>query len=137
MSAAPATGRPPTPGAPGPGQPDRARPELAAWLRDLARAAAGPVICAAVLTGLLSAWVATGGTGSIVAQRVQVTQAAVPMRGFTAGGRPVRPGQHLPDHLESGPEGGRAAVGQQSHRAPHRAGPAQRPGGSRHRGAPG
>ena len=79
------------PGAPGPGQPDRPRPESAAWLRDLARAAAGPVICAAVLTGLLSAWVATGGTGNIVAQRVQVTQAAVPMRGFTAAAAPSGP----------------------------------------------
>ena len=91
MSAAPATGRPRAPGAPDPGQPDRPRPELAAWLRDLARAAAGPVICAAVLTGLLSAWVATGGTGNIVAQRVQVTQAAVPMRGFTAAAAPSGP----------------------------------------------
>ena len=54
------------------------------WLRELARAAAGPVICAAVLIGLLSAWVVTGGTGNIVAQQVQVTQAAVPMRAFTA-----------------------------------------------------
>ena len=35
--------------APGPG---RGRD----WLRELARAAAGPVICAAVLIGLLSAW---------------------------------------------------------------------------------
>ena len=49
------------------------------------------MICAAVLTGLLSAWVATGGTGSIVAQRVQVTQAAVPMRGFTAAAAPSGP----------------------------------------------
>ncbi len=54
------------------------------WLRELARAAAGPVICAAALIGLLSAWVVTGGTGTIVAQQVQVTQAAVPMRAFTA-----------------------------------------------------
>ncbi len=54
------------------------------WLRELARAAAGPVICAAVLIGLLSAWVVTGGTGNIVSQQVQVTQAAVPMRAFPA-----------------------------------------------------
>ena len=97
------------------------------WLRELARAAAGPVICAAALIGLLSAWVVTGGTGNIVAQQVQVTQAAVPMRAFTAAGA-VRPGRHLPDHLEPGPEGGRAAVGEQPHRAPHRAGPARRAG---------
>ena len=54
------------------------------WLRDLARSAAGPVICAAVLIGLLSAWVVTGGAGTISRVRVQVTLAAVPMRGFTA-----------------------------------------------------
>ena len=61
------------------------------WLRELARAAAGPVICAAVLIGLLSAWVVTGGTGNIVSQRVQVTQAAVPMRAFTAATDPSGP----------------------------------------------
>ncbi len=60
------------------------------WLRELARAAAGPVICAAVLIGLLSAWVVTGGTGDIVSQRVEVTQAAVPMRAFT-GADPASP----------------------------------------------
>ena len=60
-------------------------------LRELARAGAGPVICAAVLIGLLSAWVVTGGTGNIVSQRVQVTQAAVPMRAFTAATDPSGP----------------------------------------------
>ena len=54
----------------------------AAWLSDLARAAAGPVACAAVLIGLLSAWVATGGTGNIVPVRIQISQAAVPMRSY-------------------------------------------------------
>jgi copper(I)-binding protein len=49
------------------------------------------VICAAVLIGLLSAWVVTGGTGNIVAQRVQVTQAAVPMRAFAAATDPESP----------------------------------------------
>ena len=53
-------------------------------LRDLARAAFGPVICAVVLTGLLSAWVATGGAGTLSRVRLQVTLAAVPMRAFTA-----------------------------------------------------
>jgi len=57
-------------------------PSRARWLRDLARAAAGPVACAAVLTGLLSAWVATGGAGNITPARIQITQAAVPMRGY-------------------------------------------------------
>jgi copper(I)-binding protein len=54
------------------------------WLRDLVRSAAGPVICAVVLIGLLSAWVSAGGTGSISRIRIQVPLAAVPMRGFTA-----------------------------------------------------
>ena len=53
-----------------------------AWLSDLARAAAGPVACAAVLIGLLSVWVVTGGTGNIVPVRIQISQAAVPMRGY-------------------------------------------------------
>ncbi len=94
MSAAATTGRPAGPGAPGPSQPAPEHPgpgHWAGWLQDLARAAAGPVICAAVLTGLLSAWVASGGAGSIAAQRVQVTQAAVPMRGFTAAAAPSGP----------------------------------------------
>jgi copper(I)-binding protein len=50
---------------------------------DLARAAAGPVICAAVLISLLSAWVASAGAGSLTRVRIQVTMAAVPMRAFT------------------------------------------------------
>jgi copper(I)-binding protein len=52
-------------------------------VRDLIRAVAGPVICAAVLTGLLAAWVAAGGAGTLTRVRLQVTQAAVPMRAFT------------------------------------------------------
>ena len=53
------------------------------WLRDLVRAAAGPVACAAVLIGLLSVWVATGGAGTITPVRIQISLAAVPMRGYT------------------------------------------------------
>ena len=45
---------------------------------------AGPVACAAVLTGLLSAWVASGGAGTLTRVRIQVTLAAVPMRAFTS-----------------------------------------------------
>ena len=60
--------------------PGRASP--AARLSDLARAAAGPVACAAVLIGLLSGWVATGGTGNIIPVRIQISQAAVPMRSY-------------------------------------------------------
>ena len=51
--------------------------------RELARAAFGPLICAVVLTGLLSAWVATGGAGTLSRVKLQVTLAAVPMRAFT------------------------------------------------------
>ena len=52
-------------------------------LRDLARAAIGPVICAVVLTGLLSAWVSAGGAGTLSRVKLQVSLAAVPMRAFT------------------------------------------------------
>jgi copper(I)-binding protein len=61
----------------------QAAPPGRALLRDLLRAAGGPVICAAVLTGLLTAWVATGGAGTLTRVRIQVTLAAVPMRAFT------------------------------------------------------
>ncbi len=53
-------------------------------LADIWRAVAGPVACAAVLTGLLSAWVAAGGAGTLTRVRIQVTLAAVPMRAFTS-----------------------------------------------------
>jgi copper(I)-binding protein len=52
-------------------------------MRDLLRAIAGPVICAAVVTGMLAAWAGTGGGGTLNRVRLQVTQAAVPMRAFT------------------------------------------------------
>jgi copper(I)-binding protein len=52
-------------------------------MRSLLRAIAGPVICAAVVTGLLAAWAGTGGGGTLTRVRLQVTQAAVPMRAFT------------------------------------------------------
>jgi copper(I)-binding protein len=54
------------------------------WLRDLVRSAAGPVICAVILVALLSAWVVSGGAGSIARVRIQVVLAAVPMRAFTS-----------------------------------------------------
>jgi len=53
------------------------------WFTQLARAAAGPVICAAVLTGLLSAWVGGHGAGTLTRVRLRVTLAAVPMRAYT------------------------------------------------------
>jgi copper(I)-binding protein len=52
------------------------------WLREAAQAAAAPAACAAVFIGLLSAWVATGGAGTITPVRIQVSLAAIPMRGF-------------------------------------------------------
>ncbi len=63
--------------------PPALHPPRLAWLRDLLRSAAGPVICAVVLTGLLAAWVASGGAGTLTRVRLQVTLAAVPMRAFT------------------------------------------------------
>jgi copper(I)-binding protein len=57
------------------------------WLRELARAAAAPVICAAVAIGLLSAWVSTGGAGTITVNRTRilVTVAAIPMHSLNPG----------------------------------------------------
>jgi copper(I)-binding protein len=52
-------------------------------LAELGRAVAGPVACAAVLIGVLVAWVGTGGAGTLTKVRMQVTLAAVPMRAFT------------------------------------------------------
>jgi len=52
-------------------------------MRDLLRAVAGPVVCAVVVTGLLAAWTGTGAGGTLTRVRLQVTQAAVPMRAFT------------------------------------------------------
>lgn len=51
------------------------------WLAELGRAAAGPVACAVVVTGLLSAWIFAG---TVTPVRLKVTLAAVPMRAFTA-----------------------------------------------------
>jgi copper(I)-binding protein len=53
--------------------------------RDLIRSAAVPLICVLVLLGVLSGWVASGGAGTLTRVRLQVTQAAVPMRGFIPG----------------------------------------------------
>jgi soluble P-type ATPase/copper(I)-binding protein len=53
------------------------------WPASVAQAAAGPVICAVALTGLLSAWLAGGGAGTLTRVRLQVTLAAVPMRAVT------------------------------------------------------
>lgn len=55
-------------------------------LAELARAAAAPVIAAVLVTGLLSAWVITGGAGTVTRIRVQIGLAAIPMRAYTASG---------------------------------------------------
>jgi Cu+-exporting ATPase len=53
------------------------------WPAGLATAAAGPVICAAMVVTLLSAWVGWGRAGTLSGPRLQVTLAAVPMRAFS------------------------------------------------------
>ena len=74
----------PVPTSPVPTSPVPTRADLARNLRrDLARGAIGPVICAVLLLALLSAWVATGGAGTLSRVRIQVSLAAVPMRAFT------------------------------------------------------
>jgi len=72
VTAAPAAGSAPPAAPPRPG------------LASLAAAGAAPLICAAALTALLSAWVATGGAGTITRVRIQFSLAAVPMRAYTA-----------------------------------------------------
>jgi copper(I)-binding protein len=52
-------------------------------LGDVVRAAAGPSICAVILIAMLSAWVGTGGAGTITRTRLQISLAAVPMRAYT------------------------------------------------------
>ena len=52
-------------------------------LAGLARPLAAPVACAVVLTGVLSAWVVTGGAGTLTRAPLQVTLAALPMRAST------------------------------------------------------
>jgi copper(I)-binding protein len=65
------------------GQSGHGRPASDNWFSQLARAAAGPVICAVVLTGLLAAWVGGNGAGTLTRVRLKVTLAAVPMRAYT------------------------------------------------------
>jgi copper(I)-binding protein len=53
----------------------------------LVRAGLAPVICAAALIGLLSAWVATGGAGTVSRVTIRVGQAAVTLPSFSAPGQ--------------------------------------------------
>jgi copper(I)-binding protein len=55
-----------------------------AWFPELARAAAGPAICALVLIGALCGWVASGGAGTLTSVQLKITLAAVPMRAYSA-----------------------------------------------------
>jgi copper(I)-binding protein len=54
---------------------------------ELIRAGLAPVICAAALIGLLSAWVATGGAGTVSRVTIKVGQAAVTLPSSAAPGR--------------------------------------------------
>ncbi|HEY2238971.1 MAG TPA: copper chaperone PCu(A)C, partial [Streptosporangiaceae bacterium] len=65
------------------------------WLSDLVRAAAIPAGCAVVLIGLLVAWVATGGAGTLHRVRLQVSQASIPARGYTAASAAAVPSAGL------------------------------------------
>jgi len=59
---------------------------VSSWAGGLARAAAAPVLCAAVLIGLLSGWVSSGGAGTIARVRIEVTLAAIPLAASPATG---------------------------------------------------
>jgi copper(I)-binding protein len=61
---------------------------VSSWAGGLARAAAAPVVCAAALIGLLSAWVSAGGAGTIARVRIEVRLAAIPMTSFLSQGAP-------------------------------------------------
>ena len=70
-------------------------------LRHLVRAAAGPVICAAVALGLMAAWVSSGGAGTITVTkvpRITVTLAAIPMHSLHPG-PPHAPQPNAPCYL--------------------------------------
>jgi copper(I)-binding protein len=54
---------------------------------ELIRAGLAPVICAAALIGLLSAWVATGGAGTVSRVTIRVGQAAVTLPSSSAPGQ--------------------------------------------------
>ncbi len=54
-------------------------------LAGVARAARAPVACAAVVIGLLTGWVATGGAGTLHRVRVQIELATLPLPRNLAG----------------------------------------------------
>ena len=101
-------------------------------MRDLLRAVAGPLICAVVVTGLLAAWAGTGGGGTLTRVRLQVTQAAVPMRAFTPqAAAAVRTAATFLTIQEPQRHPRRARRGAQPPRPPRRAAAARRPGARR------
>ncbi len=51
---------------------------------ELARAAAAPLVSAALVIALLSIWVISGGAGTVTRIRIEIRFAAIPMRAFTA-----------------------------------------------------
>jgi copper(I)-binding protein len=53
--------------------------------RELARAAAAPVLCAVAVIGLLSAWVGIGGAGTVSRVQLEVTSAKLPMSAGPGG----------------------------------------------------
>jgi copper(I)-binding protein len=53
--------------------------------RELARAAAAPVLCAAAVIGLLAAWVGTGGAGTISRVQLEVIRADLPASAVPGG----------------------------------------------------
>jgi copper(I)-binding protein len=54
---------------------------------ELIRAGLAPLICAAVLIGMLSAWVATGGAGTVSRVTIRLGQAAVTLPSSSAPGQ--------------------------------------------------
>ena len=58
-------------------------------MKELVRAAAIPVACAVLLTGLLVAWVLTGGAGTLHRVPAQVSHSA---GANVTGAGPARPG---------------------------------------------
>jgi hypothetical protein len=61
-------------------------------VRELVRAAAIPVACAVLLTGLLVAWVLTGGAGTLHRVPLGPTQVSHSAGANVTGGGPARPG---------------------------------------------
>ena len=85
-----------------------------------------------MLIGLLSAWAAASGAGTLTRVRIEVTLAAVPMRAFTFQGGGRHPhGGHIPDDQQPQRYPGRADRRAQPHRRARHARPERRPGGAR------